>query len=61
MKSKPTPWRVLVATAHSIGLRPPEFWRLSLKEWRALIAPAANQSLGRVAFDALARRFPDKT
>lgn len=42
-----------------MGIAPAEFWRLSLKEWRALVSPA-HETLTRAAFDALARRFPDE-
>lgn len=54
-----TPWPHLLATALSLGLAPESFWRLSIKEWRALAAPAAD-SLTRQAFETLTRRFPDE-
>lgn len=57
--TKPTPWRHLLAMARSLGLTPPQFWRLSLLEWRALTAPLTAESMPRTAFDALSRRFPD--
>lgn len=55
-----TPWRAMLATARCLGITPHFFWRLSLVEWRALIASPA-EALPRVAFDALSRRFPDST
>jgi uncharacterized phage protein (TIGR02216 family) len=55
-----TPWRRLLALSQSLGVAPAQFWRLSLREWRVLVAPA-HESLTRAAFDALARRFPDET
>jgi len=39
---------------------PPEaFWRLSLKEWRALTEGEAAGALDRAALEARARVFPD--
>jgi uncharacterized phage protein (TIGR02216 family) len=51
-----TPWAQLLALAPS----PEEFWRMSLREWRALNASPSAAVLGRAAFDALAARFPDE-
>ncbi len=59
MKTEATPWRALLAAGFQLGVHPREFWRLSLKEWRALAAPAAAEALSRAAFDELARLFPD--
>jgi uncharacterized phage protein (TIGR02216 family) len=59
MTPEPTPWPRLLAAALGLGLTPPQFWRLSLREWRALVAPRAEQ-LTRAAFENLARRFPDE-
>jgi uncharacterized phage protein (TIGR02216 family) len=59
MQPEPTPWRALLAAAQRLGVTPAEFWRLSLREWRALAAPSAEAALTRAAFDALAARFPD--
>lgn len=43
------------------GVAPAAFWRLSLKEWRALTqAPQEAAPLARNEFEALARRFPDQ-
>jgi uncharacterized phage protein (TIGR02216 family) len=57
--SEATPWPRLMALSQTYNVTPASFWRLSLKEWRALVAPATD-SLTRAAFDALAQRFPDK-
>jgi uncharacterized phage protein (TIGR02216 family) len=46
--------------AIAFGLPPAVFWRLSLREWRAIAAPGASDALQRVSFDALAARFPDQ-
>lgn len=59
---EPTPWRAMIAAAAQHGVAPREFWRLSLREWRALLAPgAALEALSRQAFEDLARLFPDVT
>lgn len=60
MKAEATPWRALLAIAGSLGITPVRFWRLSLKEWRALVAPARS-ALSRDALQTLVERFPDKT
>jgi hypothetical protein len=44
--------------AVQLGVNPQSFWRLSLREWRWLAAPAAG-ALSRTAFADLAERFPD--
>lgn len=56
---EPTPWRAMLATAQAIGVTPRAFWRLSLREWRAIASPA-QFGLSRERFDALAETFPDK-
>lgn len=57
--SERTPWRSLLALAAQIGVTPTAFWRLSLCEWRALVATAQDERLPRNAFDAMAAQFPD--
>lgn len=54
-----TPWPRLLALSQTFGVAPAAFWRLSLREWRALVSPA-NDMLTRVAFEALARLHPDE-
>jgi len=56
-----TPWPTLLALAAQLGVTPPAFWRMSLCEWRALVAPAHDETLPRNAFEALAAQFPDRT
>lgn len=56
---EPTPWLRLLATSASVGVAPARFWRLSVKEWRALVATEHN-GLTRSAFEALLQRFPDR-
>lgn len=42
-----------------LGLTPAAFWRLSLKEWRALTAIGSEAVLDRTALEALRAKFPD--
>lgn len=55
-----TPWAAWLRLAVQLGAPPAAFWRLSLREWRALTATRASEALGRSAFEALAARFPDE-
>lgn len=55
-----TPWRVLLALSATMGVPPAAFWRLSLREWRALTASNHAEHLSRDAFRALATQFPDE-
>lgn len=55
-----TPWPRLLALAHGLGVQPAAFWRLSVREWRALAAPI-DTTLSRAAFEALARHYPDES
>jgi hypothetical protein len=48
----------MLASAQNCGVAPAAFWRLSLAEWRALIAPP-RPALTRAAFETLARLYPD--
>lgn len=52
-----TPWSAWLLAANAIGVTPAEFWRLSVKEWRALAGRAT--ALAREDLDALMQRFPD--
>ena len=50
------PWGGLLAAALRIGLAPEAFWRISLAEWRLLIAGAqGGEVMGRMEFEALLR------
>ncbi len=53
-----TPWSAMLAAARGLGVTPSGFWRLSLREWRAIASPS-NVTLSRASFEALASRFPD--
>ncbi len=57
--SERTAWSALLAAALRLGVEPSQFWRLSLAEWRALVAPPLSDVLSRRAFETLASRFPD--
>lgn len=54
-----TPWAAMLAAALSRGLGPACFWRLSLREWRAISWSHHGAMLPRAAFVALVQRFPD--
>jgi hypothetical protein len=43
----------------SLGLRPADFWALSLKEWRMLNPSARSETLSRNEFETLRQQFPD--
>lgn len=58
--TEPTPWTAWLRVAVALGLGPDAFWRLSLREWRALISPISGAVLTRGQFDALAHQFPDQ-
>ncbi|BCW89939.1 hypothetical protein sos41_31070 [Alphaproteobacteria bacterium SO-S41] len=45
--------------ARAFGLMPERFWRLSVREWRALNAGAVT-ALGVAEMAALMRAFPDR-
>ena len=47
----------LAATRFGIG--PEAFWRLSLREWRALTQEEPGPAMGRTAFERLAAAWPD--
>lgn len=49
----------MLALALRLGLPPAAFWRLSVREWRALASPA-QAAMSRAAFEALAQKFPDE-
>jgi len=53
-----TPWREMLALAMRLGVLPQAFWRLSLREWRALSAPVPAV-MSRRALAALVEQFPD--
>lgn len=57
-----SPWgEMLRRAAVSFAIPPAAFWRLSLKEWRALAGEGGGAALGRPGLAALMARFPDET
>lgn len=55
-----TPWaEMLRLSALRLRVAPDAFWRLSLKEWRALTGGDLAPSLDRAGLDALAALYPD--
>jgi len=48
----------MLAAACALGVTPASFWRLSLREWRAIVSPS-HTALSRASFEALKARFPD--
>jgi hypothetical protein len=53
------PWSNLLQGAHQIGLKPTEFWALSVFEWRALFGEGQGLDKGRLG--ELCQAFPDQT
>lgn len=51
---------MLRRAAVAFSIPPAAFWRLSLKEWRALAGEGAGAALGRSHLAALMARFPDE-
>jgi len=58
MIAEATPWRALMALALTMGIAPNAFWRLSLREWRALARPQTDR-LPRAGLNTLMQQFPD--
>lgn len=55
-----TPWAGMLSAAVSMGIGPESFWRLSVREWSMLTAPAAAGAMGRDLFEQLAAQWPDE-
>jgi uncharacterized phage protein (TIGR02216 family) len=53
-------WAAPLRLALSLGLPPEAFWRLSLKEWRALTEAPSTPALNRAALRDLIARYPDE-
>lgn len=53
------PFDTWLRLAMRMGISPRDFWRLSLKEWRALTQATGPAPLGRAELEALRARFPD--
>lgn len=52
-------WPAMLRAALRLGVAPEAFWRLSLKEWRALAGPEPGGALSRIEFERLAEEHPD--
>jgi uncharacterized phage protein (TIGR02216 family) len=50
---------MLRLAAADLRIPPEAFWRLSLKEWRALTDGGASDALDRAALEALLGLYPD--
>jgi uncharacterized phage protein (TIGR02216 family) len=56
-----TPWATMMQAAARMGVGPQAFWRLSLREWRMLTAPAAREApMARGDLERMAERWPDE-
>ncbi|WP_454714502.1 phage tail assembly chaperone [Caulobacter segnis] len=53
-------WGAPLRLALSLGLPPEAFWRLSLREWRALTEAPPTPVLTRTDLRALIARYPDE-
>jgi hypothetical protein len=53
-----TPWARLLSIAQTLCLAPGEFWRLRIREWRALVE-REQDALTRDLLRDLMQRFPD--
>ena len=53
------PWPEMMRSALAAGIRPEDFWRLSLREWRWLAARRTGLRAGRLA--ELMAGFPDES
>ncbi len=53
-------WAAPLRLALSLGLPPEAFWRLSLKEWRALTEAPPAPAPSRADLSALIARYPDE-
>jgi len=54
-------WLAALRAASRLGIAPPDFWRLSLIEWRAIAGPADARPLTRRALQILMADYPDDT
>ncbi len=52
-------WGAALAYALRLGVTPDAFWRLSAREWLALIRAGTPPSVSRADLKALMARFPD--
>lgn len=60
MRVERTPWAPMLAVAALTGVPPAAFWRLSVKEWRALTSRPHSEALQRSELNALMQTYPDR-
>ena len=53
------PWAEMLQTALRMGVRPADFWALSLREWQAICGRAKKCSFRKSDLSALISAFPD--
>lgn len=55
------PWGRMLQAGLRAGVAPGAFWALSLREWRALMAPQAQrgEAMSRGSLSALMAAYPD--
>jgi uncharacterized phage protein (TIGR02216 family) len=54
------PWDAWMA--HGVGrlrIAPSEFWRMSLREWRAVLGQGGQSALSRAELEVLLKEHPD--
>lgn len=49
----------MLRLAVTLRIPPEAFWRLSLKEWRALTGEGGEAVMARESLDALTKAYPD--
>lgn len=52
-------WNEMLRAAALVGIPPAQFWKLSLREWRALTTPS-GPPLPRTQFDLMMKTSPDE-
>jgi len=52
-------WNEMLRAAALMGIVPAQFWKLSLREWRALTTPS-GPALPRKEFDLMMKTRPDE-
>ena len=52
------PWAEMMRAAAAMGVPPPLFWQLSLKEWIWLLQ-SGPRGMRRDEFESLLREYPD--
>lgn len=55
-------WRAMMRAAVAAGVRPADFWDLSLKEWGMLCGGGRDAApMSRTALETMMRDWPDET